>query len=126
MSIPGIHHVQIAIPEGGEETARTFYHGLLSLEEIDKPDHLRPRGGVWFQTANLELHLGIDRGFVPATKAHVAFACSGLDHLRERLREAGYVVVDDEPLPGYARFYTNDPFGNRIELLEPEADSGSG
>lgn len=120
MTMPGIHHVQIAIPEGGEDTARAFYHELLGLEETPKPNHLVARGGVWYRTGTLDLHLGVDRGFVPATKAHVAFACSGLDNLRDRLHAAGYLIVDDQPLPGYARFYTNDPFGNRIELLEPE------
>ena len=64
-----IHHVQVAIPAGGEDEARRFYAGVLGLREIDKPENLRARGGVWFETRNLQLHLGVDRSFTPATKA---------------------------------------------------------
>jgi catechol 2,3-dioxygenase-like lactoylglutathione lyase family enzyme len=114
-----IHHVQVAIPAGGEEQARRFYGELLGFEEIEKPPNLRPRGGVWFRTGNLELHLGVDPAFRPATKAHVAFQVTNLARLRERLIAANYTIAIDEPLAGYDRFYVNDPFGNRMELLEP-------
>lgn len=118
-SIPGIHHAQIAIPVGGEDTARAFYGALLRLTEIEKPPNLKGRGGVWFRTANLELHLGVDTDFRPAHKAHVAFQVQGLDAYRSRLSQAGYTIRAGEPLEGFARFYVADPFGNRIELLEP-------
>ena len=119
MGRPAIHHVQIAIPAGGEERARRFYADLLGFEEIPKPANLRGRGGVWFRTGNLDLHLGIAPAFRPATKAHVAFQVAGLDRLRAALSAAGHVPVDDEPLPGFWRCYVDDPFGNRTELLEP-------
>ena len=115
-----IDHVMIAIPAGGEEQSRRFYGELLGLQEIPKPANLRGRGGVWFQTGNLELHLGIDPAFRPATKAHVAFRIVGLDQARDRLATAGYAPVDDEPLAGYRRCYVDDPHGNRVELLEPD------
>jgi catechol 2,3-dioxygenase-like lactoylglutathione lyase family enzyme len=120
-----IHHVQIAMPNGGEVDARRFYGELLGFTEIAKPAHLRARGGAWFRTGNLELHLGVAQPFVAATKAHVAFACDDLQALRERLSAAGFPTEDDEPLPGFDRFYTSDPFGNRIELLSRHQD-GSG
>ncbi len=120
MSLPNIHHVQVAIPKDGEERARHFYGELLGFDELPKPANLQKMGGVWFRTGNLELHLGIDPEFRPARKAHVAFQVSALPRLRARLSEAGYSTKDGEPLPGYARFYVDDPFGNRTELLEPE------
>lgn len=118
-SVPSIHHVQVAIPTGGEDQARWFFGTLLELEEIGKPENLRARGGVWFQTGNLQLHLGIDPSFAAATKAHVAFEFVDLVTVRERLSGAGFVMSDDESLPGFERFYVSDPFGNRIECLSP-------
>lgn len=112
-----VDHVQIAMPPGGEALARAFY-GLLGLEEIAKPANLQPRGGVWFQSGNLQLHLGVDQAFRPATKAHVAFQVVDLAGLRRRLDAAGYATREDEPLPGVARCYVDDPFGNRTELME--------
>lgn len=122
--IPSIDHVQIAIPQGGEFQARWYYGALLGMNEIEKPANLQARGGVWFQTANLQLHLGVDPAFLPATKAHVAFTFTDLNQVRERLMEAGIIIIDDEPLPGFERFYVADPFGNRIECLTP-AESGN-
>ena len=115
-----IHHVQVAIPAGGEAAGRGFYGALLGFTELPKPANLQGRGGVWFATGNLQLHLGVDAAFRPAEKAHVAFQVRGLAALRARLVAAGYAVADDEPLDGYQRFYVHDPFGNRMELLEPE------
>jgi catechol 2,3-dioxygenase-like lactoylglutathione lyase family enzyme len=118
--LPGIHHVQIAIPANSEDIARKFYGELLEFREIAKPINLQQRGGVWFETRNMPLHLGVDKGFRPARKAHVAFFVDDIDRMRARVEEAGYHPIDDEPLVGYIRFYLNDPFGNRLELLEPE------
>jgi len=114
-----IHHVQIAIPAGGEKASRAFYGDLLGLSEVEKPERLRNRGGVWFRCGNMDFHLGVAEPFVPATKAHVAFAMDDLEDARERLVAAGFPTVDDEQLPGFDRFYTSDPFGNRVELLKP-------
>ncbi|HEY7063577.1 MAG TPA: VOC family protein [Chloroflexota bacterium] len=119
MSLASLHHVQMAMPRGREEEARAFYGGLLGLRELPKPEHLRPRGGVWFATGSLELHLGVDPEFRAAKKAHVALQVADLAGLREHLQAERYPVVEDEPLAGYARFYTEDPFGNRLELLQP-------
>lgn len=119
MSVPNIHHVQMAIPPGGEPLARRFYGNILGLTEVPKPDNLQGRGGVWFDTGALQLHLGVDPSFTPATKAHVAFECPDLPALRERLDSLAYPIVDNEPLPGFDRFYTSDPFGNGVELLSP-------
>ena len=120
MATPRIHHVQVAIPAGGEERARRFYGTILGCREVPKPANLQGRGGVWFDTGNLQLHLGVDHAFRAAGKAHVAFEVDGLDGLRDRLMAAGYALADDEPLAGYRRCYVADPFGNRMELLEPE------
>jgi catechol 2,3-dioxygenase-like lactoylglutathione lyase family enzyme len=119
MPVVGVDHVQIAMPAGGEAAARAFYTGLLGIPEIPKPPALAARGGAWFERGTLKIHLGVDRDFRPARKAHAGLLVSGLDALVERLRAAGHEIVDDEPLAGYQRVYVNDPFGNRLELMEP-------
>ena len=121
MEMVSLHHVQIAIFEGGEPLARSFYGALLGLAEVPKPPNLQRRGGVWFDTGTIQLHLGVDPSFTPAPKAHVALLVSDLDTVRARLSALGYPRVDDEPLPGFDRFYSSDPFGNRVELLAPSA-----
>jgi catechol 2,3-dioxygenase-like lactoylglutathione lyase family enzyme len=119
-AITGLHHVQLAMPPGEEDAARAFYGDLLGMTEVPKPTELAPRGGLWFRDGALEVHLGVEReGFTPARKAHPAFLVEGLDELRARLGEAGYRIDDDVPLQGYRRFHVRDPFGNRLELLEP-------
>jgi len=105
------------MPAGREEDARTFY-SLLGLSEVPKPEELLKRGGVWFENSEVKVHLGVDREFRPAKKAHPAFLVRDLRLLVERLRSAGVAVVDDEPLSGYDRVYVTDPFGNRLELME--------
>lgn len=114
-----IDHVQIAMPRGEEDAARRFYGGVLGLAEIQKPANLAKRGGVWFVAGARHLHLGVEDGFRPAKKAHPAFRVEDLAALRLRCIAAGYPPVEDEPLPGYRRFYLVDPFGNRLEFLEP-------
>ena len=117
MPVIAIEHVQLAMPPGGEQAARDFYEGLLGIPEIPKPAHLAVRGGVWFEQGTLKVHLGVERDFRPARKAHPALLVSGLEDLIVRLREHD-VEVQDDPLEGYLRVYVADPFGNRIELME--------
>lgn len=116
-----LDHVQLAMPAGGEDEARAFYSGLLGVPEVPKPPHLGARGGCWFEDAELKVHLGVDPDFRPARKAHPALLVTGLADLLDRLSAAGVPIADDEPLDGYERAYVEDPFGNRIELLEPSA-----
>ncbi len=114
-----IDHMLLAMPRGEEDVARSFYGNLLGLNEIEKPPNLRARGGVWFTLGTKQLHLGVEPNFTPAKKAHPAFLVDDLDHLKEKLVAAGFPIIDDEPLHGYDRFYSNDPFGNRLEFLRP-------
>ncbi len=118
----GLHHVQVAIPLGGEDAAVRFYGDLIGLKQIPKPENLARRGGVWFITSTLQLHLGVDTDFVPAKKAHVAFQVEDLGLLRSRLEAAGVMIAEDVPLPGFDRFYVSDPFGNRVECLAPQVE----
>ncbi|HUR49822.1 MAG TPA: VOC family protein [Acidimicrobiales bacterium] len=119
MTLIRIDHVQLAMPAEREDEARAFYAGLLGIPETPKPEHLAARGGCWFESGDLKIHLGVDRNFQPATKAHPAFIVEGLPNLVARLQEAGCEVAEDQPLAGYDRVYVSDPFGNRIELMEP-------
>ena len=120
MPVIGLDHVQVAAPrrEGVEEEARAFYGKLLGLQEVEKPDALRPKGGVWFSLGAGELHVGLEDEFTPARKAHPALLVSGLAELRARLESAGLPMYEAERIPGVERFYVFDPFGNRVELME--------
>ena len=116
--ITGLDHVQLAIPKGGEDTARAYFIGLLGMTEVEKPDVLKPRGGLWFTSGTLALHLGIEEPFAPAKKAHPAFLTPDLAVLAAHLRAAGEVFSRAEDLPGLIRGYGADPFGNRIEFVQ--------
>ncbi|MCW2966482.1 MAG: glyoxalase [Solirubrobacteraceae bacterium] len=119
MTVVGLDHVQVAAPRGCEVQARRFFGELLGLDEVEKPEPLRGRGGVWFSLGAQQLHVGVQDPFAPAAKAHPALcvADGGLDALAQRLTAAGATVRWDDALPGDRRFYTEDPWGNRIELL---------
>lgn len=118
MTIIGIDHVQLAMPAGQEEQARGFYRDVLGLPETPKPPELAKRGGCWFETDSVKIHLGVDKDFRPATKAHPGLLVSDLQRIVERCRHGGFEIVNDSPLEGYQRVYVNDPFGNRLELMQ--------
>lgn len=118
MTILGLHHVQLAMPRGREDSAREFYCGVLGFMESPKPANLAARGGAWFRSGTAEVHLGVEDEFRPAKKAHPALLVRDLSEVTARCAAAGFPVVEDEPLRGYNRVYVTDPFGNRIELLE--------
>ena len=118
MSVTAIDHVQVAAPAGCEGDARAFYGGLLGLVEVAKPVELVERGGCWFRVGGQELHVGVEESFAPARKAHPGFVVDDLEGLRARLAGAGIEVRDDVSLPGAARFYADDPFGNRLEFRQ--------
>jgi catechol 2,3-dioxygenase-like lactoylglutathione lyase family enzyme len=119
MAVRRIDHVLVAMPAGREEEARAFYHGMLGLAEKAKPPQLAARGGCWFESGAVTVHLGVDKNFVAARKAHPAFIVDDLAGLETKLKQAGYKVTEDEPIVGCDRRHVDDPFGNRIELIEP-------
>ena len=118
MRITGLDHVQLAMPRGEEERARAFYAGLLGLTEVAKPEPLASRGGCWFELGATIVHLGVEADFAPARKAHPAFLVEDLEAARRELAASGAPVVPDDTLEDVRRFYTADPFGNRIELIQ--------
>jgi catechol 2,3-dioxygenase-like lactoylglutathione lyase family enzyme len=118
MSLKSMDHVLLAMPAGQEEQARAFYHGMLGLAEVVKPANLAGRGGCWFENGPVKLHLGVEKEFQPARKAHPAFIVDDVHALTAKIAAAGYRVSTDEPLAGYERMYVYDPFGNRIELMQ--------
>lgn len=121
MAILGLDHIQLAIPEGGENRARAFFVELLGMREVEKPANLSPKG-CWFEGGALNLHLGVDPEFRPARKAHPAILVDDIEDLRRKLEGAGYQSYDDKPVEGYHRFFSHDPFGNRIEFMQTTAD----
>ncbi|MFI5015140.1 MAG: VOC family protein [Hyphomicrobiales bacterium] len=118
MTIRALDHILLAMPAGGETEARAFYEGLLGIPEVPKPPHLAKRGGCWFELGTLKVHLGVEADFRPARKAHPAFIVTNLARLAAALRAAGCTLRDDTPLEGYERTFVDDPFGNRIELMQ--------
>jgi catechol 2,3-dioxygenase-like lactoylglutathione lyase family enzyme len=117
MELRGIDHVQVAGPPGCEAAARAFYGRLLGLRELPKPPELAARGGVWFALGRQQLHVGVEDDFRPARKAHPAFTCADPDALAATLEASGAPVSWDGAIPGVRRFYTADPFGNRLEIV---------
>jgi catechol 2,3-dioxygenase-like lactoylglutathione lyase family enzyme len=113
-----LDHVQIASPVGSEEKARDFYQDKLGFMEVEKPETLKQNGGVWFSAGTVHIHIGVEKSFTPAKKAHPAIRVRNLDTLKGHLRKVGIDFQVDNRLPGTKRFYLFDPFGNRIEFLE--------
>ncbi|WP_420641491.1 VOC family protein [Candidatus Leptofilum sp.] len=122
MKITRLDHVQLAMPPGGEEQARAFYGRILNLRELEKPEPLQAKGGCWFAGEGLELHLGVQADFVPATKAHPGLRVADLEAVQAHLQAAGIPIVADTSGVRVRRFYVNDPFGNRLEFMQ-EGDS---
>jgi len=110
------------MPAGGEEEARAFYAGVLGIPEVAKPEPLAARGGAWFEQGALRVHLGVEEGFRPARKAHPALLVDDLDQTVAALEAAGYPVGPGKTLPGMRRTFVDDPFGNRVELVEEPVD----
>jgi len=120
MPVIGVDHIQLAMPAGREAEARAFYAGLLGVPEIAKPPALAKRGGAWFEGPRVKIHLGVEADFRPARKAHPGLLVEDLPGIARALEAAGYSLKRDEPLEGYDRVFVDDPFGNRLELLEPK------
>jgi len=120
--ITGLHHVQLAMPETGEDRARGFYGALLEIPERTKPAQLQSNGGCWFETDNVRVHLGVESDFRSARKAHPAFQTSDFHNLLEKLKNAGYRIQSADAIDDHARFFVNDPFGNRIEFINAESE----
>ena len=117
-SFVAIDHVQLAMPPGEEQKARGFYRDLLRMTELPKPAELAKRGGCWFGSGGVQLHLGVESDFRPAKKAHPALRCGDYAALVQRLRDSGVEVREPEDIPGVRRCHVHDPFGNRIELID--------
>jgi catechol 2,3-dioxygenase-like lactoylglutathione lyase family enzyme len=123
MRVRRLDHILLAMPAGGESDARKFYQEILGIPEAMKPANLAARGGCWFEDGELKIHLGVEKNFAPARKAHPAFIVEDLAALTSALIKAGYPIAHDQPLEGYDRIFFDDPFGNRIELMEVKAAS---
>jgi catechol 2,3-dioxygenase-like lactoylglutathione lyase family enzyme len=118
MEVEAIDHVQLAMPAGQEDRARVFYTGVLGIPEVAKPAELAARGGAWFERGSLKIHLGVEADFRPAKKAHPGLRVTGLSALLSRCRAAGYAVTEAPARAGSRNAFVEDPFGNRVELLE--------
>ena len=120
MPVRRIDHILIAMPPVAK-TRQAFYHGILGLDEKVKPPQLAVRGGCWFESEHLQVHLGVEKNFIPARKAHPAFIVDDLAAMITKAMQAGFKVTAAEPIEGCDRRHIDDPFGNRIELIEPHA-----
>jgi catechol 2,3-dioxygenase-like lactoylglutathione lyase family enzyme len=123
MKLVRLHHAQITIPKGTENEARGFYCDLLGLQEIEKPESLKGRGGFWVQLADQQIHVGTEDGVDrAATKAHLAYQVDDLAAWQNAFESRGIVIGDSVPIPGHIRFEIRDPFGNRVEFLQAVID----
>ena len=120
MAVKTIDHGQLRMPPGGEPQARAFYRDQLGIPEIPKPPHLAVRGGCWFESNTVKIHVGVEQDFRPMRRAHPGLIVDGLPAMVASLTAAGYRVDADQPLEGFDRVYVDDPFGNRIELMQPK------
>lgn len=118
MGVTAIHHVQLAMPHGGEDDARRFFVDVLGMEEVPKPAHLAVSGGCWFSAGSAHIHLGVEQDFMPAQRAHPALLVDNLVEMVRKLEMAGVPFAPGKPLEGYKRGDILDPFGNRIEIME--------
>ena len=113
-----INHVQITIPIGEEAEAKWFYCELLGLEEVEKPDILKPNGGFWMRLNDLQIHVGtesyVDRS---KTKSHIAYEVSNINEYKSKLKKENITIIESQQIPGYERFEIRDPFGNRVEFM---------
>lgn len=113
-----LHHLQLAIPLGGEDVSRQFWVGILGFVEAAKPPVLAARRGCWFRAGGVEIHLGVEESFTPATRAHPGILVTAIKEFAEHLQSHGVAVTWDPNFPGFERFYAHDPFGNRLEFLQ--------
>lgn len=118
--IVSLHHVQLAMPAGGEGQAQGFYRDILELAERDKPADMRQNGGCWFEEGAVRVHLGVDKDFRPARKAHPAFMVRDFEKLFDKCKAAGLMTERSNKIDGQARFFVDDPFGNRVEIIDGE------
>lgn len=117
-SFKTIDHIQLAAPKDSEDEAKRFFKDILGFNEIEKPEELKKRGGVWFGFGSVQIHIGIEEPFSPTKKAHPAFEVENIEGLKRHLRVNEIQITEDRNLPGANRLYVDDPFGNRIEILE--------
>jgi len=116
-----IHHVNVTVPKSLEDAAKNFYGVIMGLQEVPKPESSRARGGAWYQLGRLQLHLSIESSFGAecTSKRHVCYTVANLAEAEERFRSAGVEILpDDQPTPGWSRFYVRDPGGNRLEIAQ--------
>ncbi len=120
MRLLAVDHVQITIPPGAEDEARAFYCGILGIREIEKPEVLKGRGGLWLDLAGSQVHIGTEKSDPKrnATKAHVAYLVENVESCRKVLTNNGIAITDGIQIPSYVRFEFRDPFGNRVEFLQ--------
>src|SRR6266404_6526749 len=116
-SFIAIDHIQLAMPMGAERTARRFYTDILGMREIAKPADFLKKGGAWFESGEVRIHIGCETDFRAAAKAHPGLRCRDFDGVVARLRENGFDIVDDQRIAGPRRCHIHDPFGNRLELI---------
>ncbi|MFB6467899.1 VOC family protein [Cytobacillus sp. Hz8] len=117
--IKGLHHVQITIPKGTEEEGKNFYCGILGLQEIEKPNSLKGRGGFWLKVGDKDVHVGTEDGFNRLnTKAHIAYEVEDISYWKNRLAKENIEILYGVPIPNFDRFEFRDPFGNRVEMIQ--------
>ncbi len=115
-----IHHVNVTVPRSLETQTKHFYGVVMGMTEVPKPESSRGRGGAWYQLGQVQLHLSLEDGVDEhLSKRHVCYTVHDLREAEDRFRQAGVEILpDDQPIPGWERFYVRDPGGNRLEIAQ--------
>jgi catechol 2,3-dioxygenase-like lactoylglutathione lyase family enzyme len=114
----GVHHIALTIPPGAESQVRAFYGGILGMTEVDGEAAARAEGGCRFRCGDLEFDFDVEPGARSIRQTHPGTLVSDIDALAAKLGERGVAVEWDDKFPGYRRFYTRDPLGNRLQFLQ--------
>jgi len=115
VKITGIHHKSVVVTD--LDRARGFYRDVLGLEEVPTPPAFG-EGIAWFQIGDQQIHLLRGSKADAPTQRHIALHVDKGQAARRELSERGYLVEEATPIPGADRFFTADPDGNRIEIMQ--------
>lgn len=114
-----LHHANVIVKPGETDKVVEFYSDVLGLTRIEKPTEGTTGGGAWFDIdGSTQLHISERPDAVMHDDMHFGLVVDDFDAVLARLAEAGAPWRDQAELFGGRRGSTQDPLGNRIELLE--------
>jgi len=89
----------------------------LGLEEIEKPERMKNKGGFWVKIVDIQIHIGTE-DLVGTSKRHPAFEVENLQAIKSYLQSKKITVVEQQNVNEFMRFSFFDYWNNRIELMQ--------